>query len=61
MDESCSLIGERDSILRKVWVEFMNQSLTMAVTSLKCDQTVLMSPPRKKKKAQSTGPDFLIG
>jgi hypothetical protein len=28
---------ERDSTLRKVWVDFMNESLTMAVPSLRCD------------------------
>jgi hypothetical protein len=37
MDESCSLIVERDSTLRKVWVDFMNELLTMAVPSLRCD------------------------
>jgi hypothetical protein len=46
MDESCSLIVERDSTLLKVWVDFMNESLTMAVPSMRCDviQMTLTSP-----------------
>jgi hypothetical protein len=61
MDESCSMIGERNATLRKVWVEVLNESLTMAVPSLRCDQTMLMTPPRKKKAHSTTGPDFFFG